>query len=109
MIKGAGFQSTFLYFGLGQGIIIVILSLFLVAPKAGQVPGIVQNAAIFQSRRNSGPMEVIRQPVFWLMYLMFVLVGAGRLMITANFKPIAVYWKIEPHPVTLMAISMTTE
>jgi MFS transporter, OFA family, oxalate/formate antiporter len=108
MIKGSGFQSTFLYFGLGQGIIIVILSLFLVAPKAGQVPGIVQNAAIFQSRRNYGPMEVIRQPVFWLMYLMFVLVGAGGLMITANLKPIAGDWKIDVIPVTLMAMTMTT-
>jgi OFA family oxalate/formate antiporter-like MFS transporter len=53
-------------------------------------------------------MEVIRQPVFWLMYLMFVLVGAGGLMITANLKPIAVDWKIDAIPVTLMAMTMTT-
>ena len=35
MIKDSGFQTTFLYFGLGQGIIIVILAFFLFAPKAG--------------------------------------------------------------------------
>ena len=40
MIKDSGFQSTFLYFGLGQGIIIVILAFFLFAPKAGQVPAV---------------------------------------------------------------------
>jgi len=77
MIKDSGFQNTFLYFGLGQGIIVVILAFFLVAPKAGQAPPVIQNASIFQSRRNYGPEEVIREPLFWLMYLMFVLVGAG--------------------------------
>src|SRR2546430_13949212 len=29
MIKDSGFQTTFLYFGLGQGIIIVLLAFFL--------------------------------------------------------------------------------
>ena len=38
MIKDSGFQATFLYFGIGQGIIICILAFFLLAPKAGQVP-----------------------------------------------------------------------
>ena len=50
MIKDSGFQTTFLYFGLGQGIIIVILAFFLFAPKAGQVPAVIQNANVIQSR-----------------------------------------------------------
>src|ERR1700712_143546 len=51
MIKDSGFQSTFLYFGLGQGILIVILAFFLFAPKAGQVPNAVANANVIQTRR----------------------------------------------------------
>lgn len=108
MIKSDGFQSTFLHFGLGQGIVVMILAFFLVAPKAGQVPEALQNATIMQSRRNYGPSEVIRHPIFWLMYLMFVLVGAGGLLVTANLKPIAADWKIDALPVTLMGITMTT-
>src|ERR1700726_2347316 len=107
MIKDSGFQATFLYFGLGQGVIIVILAFLLFAPKSGQVPAIVQNASVFQTRRNYQPTEVIRHPIFWLMYLMFVIVGAGGLMVTANLKPIAVDWKIDNVPVTLMAMTMT--
>jgi OFA family oxalate/formate antiporter-like MFS transporter len=76
MIKDSGFQTTFLYFGLGQGIIIAILAFFLFAPKAGQVPAAVQNLNVIQSRRNYQPTEVLRQPIFWLMYFMFVIVGA---------------------------------
>ncbi|MBN9585361.1 MAG: oxalate/formate MFS antiporter [Afipia sp. 62-7] len=107
MIKNDGFQNTFLYFGLGQGIIIVILSFLLFAPKAGQVPPPVVNASLQQTRRNYTPTEVIRHPIFWLMYFMFVIVGAGGLMITANLKPIAADWKIDNTPVTLMAMTMT--
>ena len=107
MIKDSGFQTTFLYFGLGQGIIIVLLAFFLLAPKAGQVPQVVQNAKLIQTRRNYQPTEVLRQPIFWLMYFMFVIVGAGGLMVTANLKPIAVDWKVDSVPVTLIGMTMT--
>jgi MFS transporter, OFA family, oxalate/formate antiporter len=108
MIKSSGFQTTFLYFGLGQGIIVIILAFFLFAPKPGQVPAVVQNVNLAQSRRNYSPIEVLRQPIFWLMYFMFVIVGAGGLMVTANLKPIAVDWKLDNIPVTLAGLTMTT-
>jgi len=38
MIKSSGYEQTFLYFGVGQGVIVVVLSLLLAAPKPGQVP-----------------------------------------------------------------------
>src|SRR6478752_1308579 len=100
MIKDSGFQNTFLYFGLGQGLIIVILAFLLFAPKAGQVPAVIHNVNVIQTRRNYQPTEVIRHPIFWLMYFMFVIVGAGGLMVTANLKPIAVDWKVDNVPVT---------
>jgi MFS transporter, OFA family, oxalate/formate antiporter len=108
MIRDSGFQTTFLYFGLGQGLIIMVLAMVLFAPKPGQVPAAVQTTANMQSRRNFQPAEVIRQPIFWLMYFMFVMVGAGGLMVTANLKPIGVDWKIDNVPVTFMAMTMTT-
>src|SRR5579863_8777957 len=38
MIAGSGYESTFLSFGIGQGIIVIALSLILVAPRPGQAP-----------------------------------------------------------------------
>jgi OFA family oxalate/formate antiporter-like MFS transporter len=108
MISSHGFQSTFLAFGLGQGLFVILFSFLMVAPHPSQVPAPVQNATLFQSRRNYEPKEIIRQPIFWLMYLMFVLVGAGGLLVTANLKPIAADWKIANLDVTIMAITMTT-
>lgn len=107
MIQNSGFQAAFINFGIGQGVIIVIMALFLAAPLASQVPGPTTNTAIIQTRRNFQPGEVLRQPIFWLMYFMFVIVGAGGLLVTANLKPIAADLKIDNIPVTLMGMTMT--
>jgi OFA family oxalate/formate antiporter-like MFS transporter len=107
MIKDSGFQATFFYFGIGQGIIIVILSVFLLAPQPGQVPPPIQSARIAQTRRNYRPAEVVRHPIFWLMYFMFVIVGAGGLLVTANLKPIGADWHIDNVPVSLIGLTMT--
>ncbi|MBR1219962.1 oxalate/formate MFS antiporter [Bradyrhizobium sp. U87765 SZCCT0131] len=107
MIATSGFQAAFFNFGIGQGVIICVLSLILLAPKPGQVPEMVANANIIQTRRNYSPVEVVRQPIFWLMYFMFVIVGAGGLMVTANLKPIAADIKVDSIPVTLMGVTMT--
>jgi OFA family oxalate/formate antiporter-like MFS transporter len=48
------------------------------------------------------------QPVFILMYFMFVIVGAGGLMVTANLKPIANNLQIANVPVSILALQMTT-
>ncbi|TMV68577.1 oxalate/formate MFS antiporter, partial [Thioclava sp. BHET1] len=88
-IGNFGFENAFFYFGIGQGVIIVIFSLFLLAPKEGQVPAPSTNKAIVQGKRQFAPKEVIRHPMFWLMYAMFVMVGAGGLVVTANLAPMA--------------------
>ena len=38
MIRDSGFQDTFLNFGIGQGVVIVMLAFLMVSPKKGQVP-----------------------------------------------------------------------
>jgi len=106
MIKSSGYESTFLYFGIGQGIIVVVLSLILAAPKKGEVPETSKN--LLQTRRQFRPMEVLKQPVFWVMYVMFVLVGAGGLMATAQLAPIAKDFKIAEIPVSLVGITLPT-
>ncbi len=107
MIASSGIQATFWWFGIGQGVIIFLLAFFLYSPKKGQVPDVVANANILQTRRNYTVGEMARQPIFWLMYFMFVIVGAGGLLVTANLKPIAADWKIDNVPVTLIGVTMT--
>src|SRR5260370_27604357 len=87
MIKSSGYESTFLYFGIGQGIVVVVLSLILTAPKKGEAPE--TSKKLPQTRRQFRPMEVLKQPVFWVMYVMFVLVGAGGLLLAAPLALVA--------------------
>jgi MFS transporter, OFA family, oxalate/formate antiporter len=107
MITKDGFQAAFFWFGIGQGIIVMIFAVFMLTPRAGQVPAPAQTKAIMQTRRNFAPTEVLKQPIFWLMYFMFVIVGAGGLMVTANLKPIGTDLKIVDIPVSLMGLTMT--
>ncbi|HTO61476.1 MAG TPA: oxalate/formate MFS antiporter [Bradyrhizobium sp.] len=104
MIKARGYEDTFLYFGIGQGVIVVLLALILADPRKGAAPE--SSSRVLQTRRQFRPMEVVRQPVFWVMYLMFVLVGAGGLMATAQLAPIAKDFKIADVPVSLAGLTL---
>src|SRR5262249_47201491 len=57
-----------------------------------------------QTRRDYTPTEVVRTPVFWVMYAMFVLVAAGGLMATAQLAPIAKDFHIGDVPVNIMGL-----
>jgi OFA family oxalate/formate antiporter-like MFS transporter len=103
MIQSHGYQSTFLWFGLGQGLVVVVLSLLLRAPQAGEAPA---STRVRQSARDYTPIEMVSSPIFWVMYLMFVLVGAGGLMATAQLAPIANDFQIAKVPVTLLGLTL---
>ncbi len=105
MIASQGYQQTFLVFGLFQGVVVMALSIFLQAPKPGQLPPVTNKAAT-QSRRDYGPGQMLKAPVFWVMYAMFVLVAAGGLMATAQLGSIAKDFNIAGVPVSLMGITL---
>jgi MFS transporter, OFA family, oxalate/formate antiporter len=105
MIQSSGYEAAFLWFGLGQGIVVVLVSLLLRAPKRGEVPALAQ-PAVQQTRRDYGPTEAIRTPVFWVMYAMFVMVGVGGLMAVAQLGPIASDYKIANVPVSILGLTL---
>ena len=105
LIKSSGYEVAFLWFGLGQGIVVMLVALLLRAPEADEVAGPVA-PAVQQSRRDYGPREVLKTPVFWVMYLMFVLVGAGGLMATAQLAPIAKDFHVDNIPVWILGLTL---
>jgi OFA family oxalate/formate antiporter-like MFS transporter len=105
MIQSSGYEAAFLWFGLGQGIVVALVALLLRAPEAGEVPAPAA-AALQQTRRDYGPADVVRTPVFWVMYVMFVMVGAGGLMAIAQLAPIANDFKIANIPVSLVGLTL---
>src|SRR5262245_60953754 len=79
MIASSGYEQTFLWFGIWQGVVIVIAGLFLRAPRADEAL-MPAAPAIRQTNRDFTPGEVLKTPTFWVMYVMFVMVGTGALM-----------------------------
>ena len=105
MIQSSGYQAAFLWFGLGQGIVVALVALLLRAPQAGEVVAPAA-PAVQQTRRDYGPAEVLKTPVFWVMYAMFVMVGAGGLMAIAQLAPIANDYKIASVPVSILGFTL---
>src|SRR5438105_5278228 len=100
MIKGAGYEKAFLYFGIGQGIVVFLVGMLLIDTRRISAAASKVSAKLAQSRRDYRWTEMAKAPVFWVMYLMFVLVGAGGLMATAQLAPIAKDFQIADVPVT---------
>lgn len=99
VINNHGYQSAFLYFGLGQGAIVILLSFFIRKPdlllKSQTIPNVKASIDFTWT-------QMVRTPVFWLMYLMFVLMATGGLVATAQLGPIAKSFHIAETPVTLL-------
>jgi MFS transporter, OFA family, oxalate/formate antiporter len=105
MIKASGYEAAFLWFGLGQGIVVMFVALMLRAPRPAEVAA-PEIPLVQQGRRDHAPAYVLKSPPFWLMYAMFVMVGTGGLMVTAQLAPFARDFAIDNVPVSMFGLTM---
>jgi OFA family oxalate/formate antiporter-like MFS transporter len=105
VIAAYGYQSAFLWFGLGQGLVILIASQFLRAPAKKPVATVPTPNA--QASRSFSPLEVLKTPLFWLLYVMFVLVAAGGLIVTASLASMAADFGVAEQHLSFLGISGT--
>ena len=103
MIGSAGYEQAFLVFGLIQGGIVFVLSWLLLAPPPQLLAVAVKPN---QTAHGYRPSEVLRSPVFYVLYVMFVLIAAGGLTMAASMAPIAKDFKIDKVPVELFGFTM---
>ncbi|MBV8927141.1 MAG: oxalate/formate MFS antiporter [Bradyrhizobium sp.] len=105
MIASSGYQSAFFDFGLGQGLVVFILAIFLHPPRIA-LPIKRKQLHLPQTKVDFTPPQVLRTPIFWIMYLVFVMVASGGLMAAAQIAPIAHDFKIANEPATLAGFQM---
>jgi OFA family oxalate/formate antiporter-like MFS transporter len=103
MINASGYEHAFLVFGLLQGGIVFVMAWLLLAPPAQLVAAKVKPS---QTAHGYTPTEVLRSPVFYVLYVMFVLIAAGGLTMAASMAPIAKDLKIDKVPVELLGFAM---
>jgi OFA family oxalate/formate antiporter-like MFS transporter len=101
MIDSSGYQPTFLWFGIGQGVIVVVVGFFLAQPDASIIAALPKPKAQASTRPQLKWYQMLGTPVFWIMYLMFVLMAAGGLFAVANLKPAGIAWGVPAATITL--------
>ncbi|HMF90311.1 MAG TPA: oxalate/formate MFS antiporter [Candidatus Angelobacter sp.] len=107
MITSAGYQATFVRWGIIQGAVVVIAAFFLKAPPEGWLPKTWRSKGSDTVRTRqaavsftSGQMFATRH--FWLMYFMMTMVATGGLMATAQLAPMAKDFKVADVPVNIL-------
>ncbi|MFL5331691.1 MAG: oxalate/formate MFS antiporter [Geminicoccaceae bacterium] len=106
MIAEQGYQAAFFWFGLGQGVVVMLAALALRGPRKGETPEGATVAQQVQTKRDYAPGEVLKTPLFWLLYAMFTMVGAGGLMAVAQLGPMAKDFGVAGLPVSILGLTL---
>ena len=88
MMKSSGYQSTLLAFGTIFALAGLLAATLLRAPSAGEI-GAAAGPGQPAAARSIAPAQMLRTPVFWLMFLMFSMMSTGGLMVITQFKSFA--------------------
>ncbi len=88
MMKASGYQHTLVVFGIILGLIGVAAALGLRTPPEdyrpeGYDPATVQTE--MQTKRSFTPAEMLRNKIFWLMFVMMTMMSTGGLMVISQF------------------------
>src|SRR5262249_7056964 len=87
-IEAHGYEEAFLWFGLGQGLVIVLAALLMRFPRPGEASAPVR-ARVLQSAREYTPAEMLRCRGFWLVYFMMTMGAIPGLLMLGYVAPIA--------------------
>jgi MFS transporter, OFA family, oxalate/formate antiporter len=92
MIKSSGYAHTLVVWGVIQGAIGIIAAQWLRLPpehdrSASAAPTALIAAA--QTHRDYAPSEMLKNPIFYLLFVMMSMMSTSGLMVTSNVGPFA--------------------
>jgi oxalate/formate antiporter len=103
MLKESGHQTTLITFGIILGVIGVAAALALRAPRSEEIAARALASPRIAHARDRTPLEMMRTPVFWLMFLMMTMMATGGLMVVSQFAPVMRDFGIADVPVMGLA------
>jgi OFA family oxalate/formate antiporter-like MFS transporter len=92
MIKSSGYAHTLVVWGIIQAVIGIVAAQWLrIPPENYRVQSAVPATAIAaqQSQKSYAPGEMLKSPIFYLMFLMMSMMSTSGLMIVSNVGPFA--------------------
>jgi len=104
IIGSSGYQAAFAATGLFQGLVILAVAQFLRhPPKESHAAPAGAGQVKVLGKRSFTTLEMLRTPQFYFMYVMFVLMSTGGLLVTANAGPMSKSWGLPAAALTLAA------
>jgi MFS transporter, OFA family, oxalate/formate antiporter len=100
IIKSRGYEAAFIYTGIFQAIVILIVAQFLRHPVVERAPAKPSSGPSVIGQHQFTTAEMLRTPQFFVLYASFVMMATGGLLVTANAGSIARSWGI---PATALA------
>ena len=117
MMASSGYRSTLFTFGIILGGIGMLASIFLRMPRAGEVATdtSLRPAATPATTRDYAPREMLKHPIFWLLFVMMTMMSTGGLMVISQFASFSrdfgvasvVIWGMAALPLTLTVDRIT--
>ena len=104
MIQTSGYEQTFFFFGILQGACIFLIAMLMVKPTPPK--GMVAVSRLVMTKVDYTTAQMVRTPVFWVTYVLFVAVAAGGLMATAQIGPIAKDYGLAKLPMSLLGTTL---
>ncbi len=101
MIKTAGYQHTFIVWGIIQGVVVLAASLFLARPPVGWTPPNWKEkeakikAKVRTSAVDMTPWQMLQQPSFYVIYLMMTMLAFGGIVVTVQLNPMASSYHVD--------------
>jgi MFS transporter, OFA family, oxalate/formate antiporter len=96
MIKSSGYAHTLLVWGIIQGVVGIIAAQGLrLPPENYHAPSAAIGAGgPHQSGRSYSPSEMLKNPIFWLLFIMMSMMSTSGLMVVSNVGPFANEYKV---------------
>lgn len=101
MLKTSGYQHTFIVWGIIQGVVVLAASLFLARPPEGWTPPNWKEkeakikAKVRTSAVDMTPWQMLRQPSFYVIYLMMTMLAFGGIVVTVQLNPMASSYHVD--------------
>jgi OFA family oxalate/formate antiporter-like MFS transporter len=103
LIQHKGYRAAFLWTGILQGATILVVAQFLRHPAREPAAAPATAPADRLGRHHFTTLEMLRSPQFYVLYVMFVLMATGGLLVTAHAGPLAKSWGLSTAALTLAA------
>jgi oxalate/formate antiporter len=90
--SAAGLSGTLMTYGIIIGIVGILAAIFMRRPEPGQVPHVAPQAeahGLIQANVDYEPRQMLRNPIFWLMFVMMTMMSTSGLMVISQMGAFA--------------------